>query len=201
MSNMELWDKVCTTDPDCTKRVAQRGGFTAIDAYSQIQKATELWGSMGNKWGVSHECFEDIDNGLLIYSAGLFYPGDNDVRGEIPIHSSINMVQGAKLDGDCVKKVATDALTKGLSKLGFNADVFLGKFDDNKYVAELKKETKPNHWDELVKVKKDFPDETQQAVLLLGLDLKGKLPKDILPADCSDIVKEVHRLVDQKEAA
>jgi len=58
----------------------------------------------------------------------------------------------------------------------------------------------PNYWDELVRVKKDFPDETQQAVLLLGLDLKGKLPKDILPADCDDIVKEVHRLVDQKVA-
>jgi hypothetical protein len=26
-------------------------------------------------------------------------------------------------------------LTKGLSKLGFNADVFMGRFDDNKYVA------------------------------------------------------------------
>ena len=36
-----------------------------------------------------------------------------------------------------MKKVATDALTKGLSKLGFNADVFMGKFDDNKYVNSL----------------------------------------------------------------
>ena len=32
-----------------------------------------------------------------------------------------------------LKKVAT----KGLSKLGFNADVFMGKFDDNKYVDSL----------------------------------------------------------------
>ena len=70
---------------------------------------------------------------------------------------------------------------------------------DNK--EETSPKAKPNHWDELVRVKKDFPDETQQAVLLLGLDLKGKLPKDILPADCDDIVKEVHRLVDQKVAA
>ena len=36
-----------------------------------------------------------------------------------------------------MKKVATDALTKGLSKLGFNADVFMGMFDDNKYVNKL----------------------------------------------------------------
>jgi len=30
--------------------------------------------------------------------------------------------------------------TKALSKLGFNADVFLGLYDDNKYVYQLKQE-------------------------------------------------------------
>jgi hypothetical protein len=47
---------------------------------------------------------------------------------------------GGKLDDECFKKVTTDALTKGLSKLGFNADVFMGQYDDNKYVAQMKKE-------------------------------------------------------------
>jgi len=37
-----------------------------------------------------------------------------------------------------MKKATTDGITKCLSMLGFNADVFLGKFDDNKYVQELK---------------------------------------------------------------
>ena len=36
--------------------------------------------------------------------------------------------------------VSTDALTKGLSKLGFNADIFLGKWDDNRYVSQRKEE-------------------------------------------------------------
>ena len=44
------------------------------------------------------------------------------------------LATGNRVDDDCIKKVATDALTKGLSKLGFNADVFMGRFDDNKYV-------------------------------------------------------------------
>ena len=39
-----------------------------------------------------------------------------------------------KPDEDAVKKAVTDGLTKCLSYLGFNADVFLGLFDDNKYV-------------------------------------------------------------------
>jgi len=43
-------------------------------------------------------------------------------------------------DTDAYKKASTDGLTKLLSHLGFNADVFLGMFDDNKYVAGLQKE-------------------------------------------------------------
>ena len=57
---------------------------------------------------------------------------------EFPIHSSIRYTVNGRIDDDFAKKVATDALTKGLSKLGFNADVFLGLFDDNKYVNQLK---------------------------------------------------------------
>ena len=48
-----------------------------------------------------------------------------------------------KPDTDCMKKATTDGLTKGLTYFGFNADVFLGKFDDNKYVEELKKKQEP----------------------------------------------------------
>ena len=48
---MKLWKAVCTTDPDATKRVNQRGGFTAIDAYSQIMAATKQFGPVGKGWG------------------------------------------------------------------------------------------------------------------------------------------------------
>ena len=39
----------------------------------------------------------------------------------------------AKTNDDAPKMALTDGLTKAISHLGFNADVFLGKFDDNKY--------------------------------------------------------------------
>jgi hypothetical protein len=84
---------------------------------------------------------------MVLYTAKLYYPievyiieGDATKtirRGIVPIHSDIKVSQN-----DWSKKVATDALTKGLSLLGFNADVFLGKFEDNKYVQELKKNGK-----------------------------------------------------------
>ena len=52
-------------------------------------------------------------------------------------------------DEDAYKKCVTDGITKCLSYLGFNADVFLGKFDDNKYVKEMARKFAPSDpdWD------------------------------------------------------
>jgi hypothetical protein len=44
------------------------------------------------------------------------------------------------VDDNFAKKIETDALTKAISKLGFNADIFMGKFDDVRYIEEMKKE-------------------------------------------------------------
>ena len=44
------------------------------------------------------------------------------------------------VDADFAKKIETDALTKALSKLGFNADVFMGLYDDHKYVQMMDEE-------------------------------------------------------------
>ncbi len=141
-NNMELWNAVCVTDPDVTKEVKAGRKITAICAQSQIKRATELWGSIGNGWGVKDEKYGMLDNEMhnnfCVYTALLFYPD-----GSIPIHADIEIIFSSgkwkgRFNDDFTKKIATDALTKGLSLLGFNADIFEGKFDDNKYVAELK---------------------------------------------------------------
>jgi hypothetical protein len=134
-NNMHIWKNVCQTDPSNTKTVNFGYKFTAIDAYSQIKIATELWGPFGMRWGVKDEEFVMLTPDLIIYTAILFYED-----GTIPIHSSAKTSDSkGRIDDDCVKKAATDALTKGLSKVGFNADVFLGLFDDSKYVQNMKK--------------------------------------------------------------
>ena len=43
------------------------------------------------------------------------------------------------LDDEAPKKAMTDAMTKAFSHLGVSADVFLGLFDNNKYVEEMTK--------------------------------------------------------------
>jgi hypothetical protein len=145
--NMKLWESVETTDPAFTTRVNQRGGFTAIGAQYQLRTATETFGPFGTGWGVKNESIEKWEDvGLAVYTATLWYlprefkngvPVIVTVPSEFPINSSIKYHSNGRVDDDFMKKVATDALTKGLSKLGFNADVFMGKFDDNKYVNKL----------------------------------------------------------------
>lgn len=47
------------------------------------------------------------------------------------------------LDDNFAKKIETDTLTKAISKLGFNADIFMGKFDDVRYLKEITAEFAP----------------------------------------------------------
>ena len=59
-----------------------------------------------------------------------------------------------KIDDNFAKKLETDTLTKAISKLGFNADIFMGKFDDVKYLAEVTRE-----FSEPAKVIENISDE------------------------------------------
>lgn len=131
--NMELWKQVCVTDPAITKHVGTRGGFTAIDAQAQIKRATELWGSYGSAWGVKNCEYIDVNEKEMVVevvlTAVFYYPD-----GEFEIATDMAFKKG----NDSCKKLLTDLTTKALSKLGFNSDVFEGKFDDNKYVESLK---------------------------------------------------------------
>lgn len=150
--NMMLWKNVEKTDPEFTKFVSFGRKFTSIGAMSQIKSATKQFGPFGYGWGVRNEQFIDKKRDpndhrydLLVYIAELWYTHDS-VECSFPIAADIDIWEYVKtksawqLIDDTYKKVRTDALTKGLSYLGFNADVFLGKFDDNKYVESVKNE-------------------------------------------------------------
>lgn len=134
--NMKLWDSVQKTDPSHTKKVNQRGGFTSISAHYQVMRATEVFGPVGTGWG--YDCGEPIFSGpFVIIPIRVWYGDRSHTFG--PVYGAAE-IAGARPDSDAPKKAMTDGLTKALSHLGFNADVFLGKFDDNKYVAKLKEE-------------------------------------------------------------
>lgn len=140
MSNMQIWDAVSKTMPGDTKPVALgRRKFTAIDAYSQIRRATELWGPMGGKWG--YTATWNIRDDLLFVSLTLYYhQAENRCEvGPVVCCTAVRNKDG-KVDEDAGKKAITDGITKALSYLGFNADIFLGRYDDSKYVQQMRAE-------------------------------------------------------------
>ena len=135
---MGIWNAVCVTDPANTKHISQRGGVTAIDAYSQILEATRLWGPMGDAWGPDPEMTNHkVVGGLWICDLYLRFPGEGGTAIIGPISGAKKLASRNGENEDAPKSAFTDALTKALSYLGFNADVFLGKFNDNKYVSSL----------------------------------------------------------------
>lgn len=135
--NMEIWDQVSKTDPAHTKKVNQRGGFTAIDAHYQIMMATKQFGPIGIGWGYDAQA-PIFQEGLIIVPVTMWHGSRENVFG--PVYGCSTLV-GSRVDPDAPKKATTDAVTKLLSQLGFNADVFLGKFDDNKYVEQRNRES------------------------------------------------------------
>ena len=79
--------------------------------------------------------YELKEFGLVTFKSIFYYP-----NGEFEILNTISFWRdGAKtkLDDEFAKKVETDSLTKALSKLGFNSDVFMGRFNDLRYVEEI----------------------------------------------------------------
>ena len=136
--NMRIWQAVEKTDPAHTKHVSQRGGFTAINANYQIMQATKQFGPIGTGWGyVSGDpIFHDT---LLFVPVTLWYGDRSNTFGPMLGCEEWKSDKG-RVDSDASKKATTDAITKLLSQLGFSADVFLGKYDNQKYVEELAEE-------------------------------------------------------------
>jgi len=154
--NLKLWNAVEKTNPKYTKQANVGGNkITSIAPQYQIMNVTEQFGSYGKTWG-----FKNIELdytlvtefNLIVFKAIFFYPG-----GEFPTINSIKMFMDnakTKIDDNFAKKLETDTLTKAISKLGFNADIFMGKFDDVKYLAEVTKE-----FSEPAKVIENISDE------------------------------------------
>lgn len=162
--NLELWNAVSKTDPKYTKQVNQRGGFTAVAANSQIMAATKQFGPIGVGWGYDASAPIFAPQDLIMVPVTLWHGDRANFFG--PEHGCAELVSSkGRVDSDAPKKATTDALTKLLSRLGFNADVFLGLYDDNKYVEAVKRE-----FDEQERASAPKVNDSQQAELMAHLD-------------------------------
>ena len=141
--NLDFWNTVEQTDPNFTKGVSYGAhSFTAIDAYYQIKNATAVWGQYGLHWGLLNTEYALIpDTPLMQLFAEFTYPfieNGQTKHVSFPISTAIHIINKKGVyDADFAKKVETSLICKSLSRLGFNADVFLGKFDDNIYKEQM----------------------------------------------------------------
>ena len=138
--NMKIWETLSKTNPEFTKPLPGYGGkkLTTIDPMYQIQMMTDLFGPVGIGWKYKVD-YKYID-GLVFAEVTIKY-FTNEWHEYGPVCSVQNLSKkNGGLDDEAPKKAMTDAMTKPFSHLGMSADVFLGKFDDSKYVEDLKKE-------------------------------------------------------------
>lgn len=161
---MSLWERVEKTPPEQTKAItgkAYKG--TSPKPYWIVRKATETFGPCGIGWGFNI-ISERIEDGgkpgdrVHIAHVRVWFKWAGE-RGEVE-HIGQTMFSGTNKNGlytdeDAPKKSVTDALVKALSMIGFAGDIFMGRYDDSKYVAELERESRVASIDDSARAYRD----------------------------------------------
>ena len=148
MNNKALWQKAFTTDPRAVKAITgKQYAGNSPKPYWIVERLTDEFGPCGIGWGFSiiSERFERFGEGAAAESLHIavvrFWYVLDSKRGELEqvgqTKASYTSSKGKFIvDEDAPKKSVTDALVKCASYLGFAGDIFSGRWDDSKYVAE-----------------------------------------------------------------
>lgn len=131
---LNLWNQVWISNPGETKEFKSWGRtLKTPDAYHQIRNATEIFGPAGIGWGWNIKGVHVLPNNTVAIELAMWVENHTNTFSTVG-QAKLTAAKGQD-DDDCVKKALTDGITKGLSYLGFNADIFLG-MHDNKYADE-----------------------------------------------------------------
>lgn len=133
-NNLTLWEKVQDTPKEIIQKIKAEDGteLNNVSPIHRLKKATEIFGVYGKNWGLKNikHSEQKIFNTLIlgVVDAVFFYT-QNDVKIEFEITNSIAIVSVAddkkmKVNYTYRKAIETDTITKALSRLGFNADIY-----------------------------------------------------------------------------
>ena len=148
--NMKHWDNLSKSDPKYLKQVSFGSrSFTAIDPQYQVRMMTEEFGAVGEGWGW-HNTTEVVhvsngDSAVLAHVSVQHGTPANSFGTFTGCRKFFDAAKG-RMAEDAPKMAVTDGLTKALSHLGCNADVFLGEMDGNKYAADSGNKSAGNSW-------------------------------------------------------
>jgi hypothetical protein len=149
MSKTGIWEAVCKTDPAHTKAFSRAGGFkgTAVKPQWVVSRLTEEFGPVGEGWGMGEPLFQVVaaGNETLVYCTVSAWHTDraNVFWGVGGDKVTTARQSGQFNDDEAFKKAFTDALMNAFKFVGVAADVHMGRFDDNKYVQDMKDEFRP----------------------------------------------------------
>ena len=177
MGNLDLWNAVEKTPPQHTKAITGKSyQGTSPKPHYLVHKATETFGPIGIGWGftILSERIEEGAGGerLHIAHVRVWYEW-NGKRGEVE-HIGGTQFSGVRSSGkpftdeDAPKKSVTDALVKALSMIGFAGDIFMGRYDDSKYVNDLRDEAKRT--EKPAAPTMSYADQIQSSITVKGVE-------------------------------
>lgn len=147
---MSIWKALSRTDPEATKGFQRAGGFsgTAVKPIWVVKRLTEQFGPCGEGWGIGEPKFEVVPAGgneMLVYCwVSCWHTSPENVLwgvgGDKVVTARKN---GPFTDDEAFKKAFTDAVNNAFKFIGVAADIHMGLFDDNKYVAQVRNEFHP----------------------------------------------------------
>lgn len=140
--NLATWNRFADIDPAFTKPITGKSyKGTSPNPQYVIRCLTELFGPVGSGfgWEVAQEGFMPLGDEVLHWCRIRFWHGtrDNWFESYGQTKALMKTRNGLMSDEDAPKKSLTDAIIKAASHLGIAANIFLGRWDDQKYVQDV----------------------------------------------------------------
>lgn len=213
-----LWDKHADIDPAMTKPITgKQYKGTSPNPQHVIWCLTDMFGPVGEGfgWTVVAESIDRFEETAIHWCRIQFWHSDraNIFESYGQTKMAYRTAKGQMIvDDDAPKKSLTDAIVKAASWLGVSANIFLGRWDDQKYVAQIEGEFAQKKDPELVWFSETLPKLTtadQISDLIPRASKAGPRLKQMLMDRANELglsfSKEAKRFVansaDQKDAA
>jgi hypothetical protein len=194
-ANLAIWQSLERTDPKHVKPITGKSyqGNSPKPHYV-IWRLTERFGpvGVGFGWNVIREGYvpgiPHQDGAEQLHECHiLFWWRDGGERGEVESFGGTKALYKAKQgywvsDEDAAKKSLTDAITKAASWLGVAGDIFMGRWDDSKYVDGLKAEARNPVKPPIEDVRQAFRDSVALgAAKKTATDIQADLSRPVEP--------------------
>lgn len=197
-NNLAIWERFADIDPKFTKPISGRDyGGTSPNPQYVIRCLTELFGPVGKGfgWSVLAEDFKELGGTYLHWCRIKFWWKDEEGFHGVEEYGQtkaayVTSKGTMRVDEDAPKKSLTDAIVKGASHIGIAANIFLGRWDDQKYVTEVNQEYRREEKEakaDIPPAANDKPDDKAKSSAQLKRDGEYERVRKQLAEDMLDV--------------